>query len=517
MRSSSGATRCLAGLWLALGAFGCGSSEGDDAGAAPPPFDAGAGPWQLGEELPASEQEPGDAKAGKDALLNGSFMSCGIPLRLWDNSLFGSTIQGLLPTNGGETGVKGRTGRNAELPHTLTAFTTSDGAEVVNGNCLTCHSAKFDGELVMGLGNAAADFTSGIAGGFQVNSIPDAALTVLGLNAAERTSLRRMMRTATVFGNWTAMRTIGQNPAEMFTGLLMAHHDLDTLEWSDEQLRPLVIRDEEGKEIAAPLVSSDPPAWWRVKKKNALFYNGMARGDHRGTMALATSVCVDNVTEAKRVDAILRDIQAYVRTIVAPRYPRKIDRDLADDGRQVFMETCAGCHGTYADDPQDDASDTYPNLLIPLDEIGTDPVVANLGVIHAPEFAQWYNQSFYGKITPAAPGEPFAGYMPPPLDGIWATAPFLHNGAVPSIAVLLDSKKRPAVWRRTDLQSTSFDEGALGWMWEEVPYSQEDAPEDERKMIYDTSHWSQSNVGHTYGDDLSEAQRRAVIEYLKTL
>jgi hypothetical protein len=140
-----------------------------------------------------------------------------------------------------------------------------------------------------------------------------------------------------------------------------------------------------------------------------------------------------------------------------------------------------------------------------------------MGVVHAPEFVAWYNDSFYGRITRIVPSDPFPGYMPPPLDGIWATGPFLHNGSVPTIELVLNSKARPAVWKRVDLDDTHFDEEALGWPWVEVPYPQASAPDDEKKFIYDTSYWSQSNAGHTFGDRLSPEERRAVIEYLKTL
>ena len=140
-----------------------------------------------------------------------------------------------------------------------------------------------------------------------------------------------------------------------------------------------------------------------------------------------------------------------------------------------------------------------------------------MGVVHSPEFVDWYNGSFYGQITPAVPDDPFPGYMPPPLDGIWATAPYLHNGSVPTIELVLNSTARPAVWKRVDLDDTHYDEDALGWPWEAPPYSQADAPVEEQKFIYDTSYWSQTNTGHTFGDALTDSERRAVIEYLKTL
>jgi hypothetical protein len=104
-----------------------------------------------------------------------------------------------------------------------------------------------------------------------------------------------------------------------------------------------------------------------------------------------------------------------------------------------------------------------------------------------------------------------------PLDGIWATAPYLHNGSVPTVALLLNSKARPAVWRRIDLDSRNFDQEALGWPHEALDYRQLDAAPEEQKYIYDTGYWSQTNTGHTFGDHLIDAERHAVIEYLKTL
>jgi mono/diheme cytochrome c family protein len=500
--------RCSCAAVLAVWSLACSGS--DDA-----PAPGSGAPWASGVKLPAEPQDSGDPVRGKQILLNGSYMSCGIPLKLIDSALGPGLVTSL--GAGGEIGVVGREGRNATLPHTLNVFTTSDGAEVVNQNCLGCHSGKFDAELVIGMGNATADFTAGLSRGMPTTGLPDELLDQMGLDAVEKASLDKLLRSARTFGPETVTRTIGQNPAEAFTGVLLAHHDPKTLAWSDEPLKPIEIRDEHGNVMSDARLTSDPPPWWRAKKKNALFYNGMARGDHRGTMALATSVCVDNVPEAERVDGLFRDMQAFVATVTAPVYRRSIDTERANQGEKVFLRACAGCHGTHADDPTDDARDTYPNLLIPLAVIGTDPAVANMGVVHAPQFVDWYNGSFYGKITRTVPDDPFPGYMPPPLDGIWATAPYLHNGSVPTIELVLNSKARPAVWKRLDLDDTHYDEDALGWPWEAVPYAQADAPPEEQKFIYDTSYWSQTNTGHTFGDALSDAERRSVIEYLKTL
>ena len=375
----------------------------------------------------------------------------------------------------------------------------------------------FNGELVIGLPNASVDFTGDGDETTASAVISDALLEGFGLGPSGIEEFRKLSHRFGIIGPDVRMRTIGHNPAEVLAVKLMLHHDRDTLAWSDEPLADFAVYDVDGGVITDALMTSDPPPWWRAHKKHALFYNGMARGDHRGSMMLATSICVDTVAEAERVDVFFKDIHAYIRTLRAPAYPFPIEADLAAAGETVFLEKCAGCHGTYG---EEDADETYPNLLIPLDVIGTDPVVANAGIIHAPELVEWYNASYYGTITRFEPRDAesgVVGYVAPPLDGIWATAPFLHNGSVPTLAQVLDSSARPDVWRRTDFDTRNFDETQLGWPHDGLDYRQEDAPESEQKYIYDTGYWSQSNAGHTYGDSLSSEERVALLEYLKTL
>ncbi len=472
-----------------------------------------------GYPLPAEPQESGDPVRGRELLLNGSYMTCGIPSKIWEDPRLGNLARiGISAGFGGSAAaprIPDRTGKNADMPYFLNVFTADNGAEVINGNCLMCHGGVFDGELVVGLGNASGDFTRG-AGGDAVGlfTCDGPLIDEFGLDAAEKEQMCRIAARGAALQPFTMMRTVGHNPAEVFAVVLMVHHDRETLAWSDEEVVPYIVRDHDGVPIENPLLTSDPPPWWRAHKKHALFYNGMARGDHRGTMALATSVCVDNVERARQVDAWFKDIQAYVSSVRPPVYRRAVDADLAARGHELFSSNCAWCHGTYAAQDEDD---TYPNLLIPLGLIGTDPVVAEAGVVHSPELVDWYNGSFYGQVTRMEPNDPFPGYMPPPLDGIWATAPFLHNGSVPTVELVLNSQARPACWKRVDFDTTHFDEEALGWPYVEVGCPQEAAPEAERRFIYDTAKWSQSNAGHTFGDHLAPEERRAVIEYLKTL
>jgi len=474
-----------------------------------------SGPWNAGVYLEPEPYIEGDAQKGWYSLLHDSYMSCGIPYKLWENEWVNPVIRDGLGEAANTDVIAERSGKNAAMPYAMNAFTTAGGVEVVNFNCLQCHGGYFNGEFILGLGTTDSDFTG--ARGEGTGTMSAEVLETMGLNEAERDEFYKFAQRGSAIGSETVMRTVGNNPAEALAISLMLHHDRDTLEWSDEPLMDLVVRDADGSVIENPVMTSDPPPWWRAYKKNALFYNGMARGDHRGTMMLATSLCVDNLEEARRVDPFFVDIQEYIRSLREPRYPFTIDDELAYAGEEVFVQHCAGCHGTY---DEDESKETYPNLLIPLDIIGTDPVVAQGGTIHSPELVEWYNDSFYGSITRMEPRDSksgVVGYVAPPLDGIWATGPFLHNGSVPTLAQLLESSDRPSVWRRTSFDTRDFDEDRLGWPHETLDFSQEDAPSTIRKFVYDTVYWSQSNAGHTYGDVLTRAQREALLEYLKTI
>jgi mono/diheme cytochrome c family protein len=245
-----------------------------------------------------------------------------------------------------------------------------------------------------------------------------------------------------------------------------------------------------------------------MSKKNAMFYNASGRGDHARIMMAASLLCTETMEEAAVIDEAFTDVRAWIETSKSPVWPYAIDMNLASQGEGIFVEHCSECHGTYGKDG------VYPQQLVPIDVVGTDRVLVEGETEFAGRYVEWFAQSFWGQTSRM---EPSAGYVAPPLDGIWATAPFLHNGSVPTLEAMLDSSKRPTYWTRT-FNSSDYDEAAGGWKYTVVDHGQAAETSATAKVrIYDTTLVGYGNGGHTFGDELSPDDRHALIEYLKTL
>jgi mono/diheme cytochrome c family protein len=100
-----------------------------------------------------------------------------------------------------------------------------------------------------------------------------------------------------------------------------------------------------------------------------------------------------------------------------------------------------------------------------------------------------------------------AAYESRVLNGIWATAPYLHNGSVPNLWELL----KPAKERRTTFMvgSRVFDPRNVGYDADQSPFKN-------GRFVAEPANGN-GNGGHEYGTKLTEDERWAIIEYLKTL
>jgi hypothetical protein len=228
-------------------------------------------------------------------------------------------------------------------------------------------------------------------------------------------------------------------------------------------------------------------------------------------------------------------MEGTLRGLKAPMWPENvlgpIDRAKAGEGRALFAENCAGCHGikTLPDGRWDVA-------VVPLDHVGTDPAAAtnfagytyDLSKIGLSDKTPSYqgleaavsairNQLYVDNDIPEAEREPAValqapcGYKARPLIGVWATPPFLHNGAVRTVYDLL-SDTRPSSFR---YGTREYDPVKLGYT--------EDVSEND--AVLDTAIPGNRNTGHWWTNDmnrpgrigraLSDDEKYALIEYLK--
>lgn len=277
---------------------------------------------------------------------------------------------------------------------------------------------------------------------------------------------------------------------------------------------------------------------------------------------------------AKRFDSAMRVQTLYeleqqiagpqpFKGLRAPRWPTevlgRIDPDKAARGRTLYLELCQGCHLPPVDSPAffDDRHWSAPNAanerylrlaMIDIDYVGTDPgqarimvertvdtgplglgkigFAAALGKVVELTVDHWYDTQ--SPSTPPADRDRMNGnrpnalrtemnYKARPLDGVWATAPYLHNGSVPNLYLLLSPvSERPADFY---LGSRAFDPECVGFEYGELAGA----------FHLRTAEPGNSNAGHEFrgpeggakghgvvGRGLASSERFALIEFLKT-
>lgn len=454
---------------------GDGTTDGADESSDDSPVPDGA------MEIPEEPWRIGDPDAGYDVLIYGDNTGAGIATELF-LQLPGPPAENLL----------GREGLSAEVPWFFNAYDVEGGVNVAAPNCLSCHASRLgplDDALVIGLGN--------VFEGGQLLAQSELGIVRLQIENTYGEDSPELAAFEPFFDGFTALighaeaPNRGTNTAFFVEEAGIAHRDPDTFEWLETPRF----------DKATTVLASDVPPWWHLSKKHALYYNGMGRGDAARLLMQSSVVATYGLSHLQGVDEGMPDLLAYLMSLEAPSFPGEIDATLAQAGAEIFAGTCAPCHGTYGDD------ETYPNLLVPLEDVGTDPAYAEY-FVQSGRLADAYNEGWYATGDPPSRLQPELGYVAPPLDGIWATAPYFHNGSVPTLDAVLDSSARPPVWLRS-FETRGYEIEVPGLDFEAVEPGTPDA--------YDTSITGCGNGGHVFGDALSADQRAAVVEYLKTL
>jgi hypothetical protein len=204
------------------------------------------------------------------------------------------------------------------------------------------------------------------------------------------------------------------------------------------------------------------------------------------------------------------ELESLIRKITPPLSPlASAGSTLVSAGEATYKQQCARCH-----EPKSDGS--MPDLL-PGDHVQTDDrrlknfersfegqpllelLAGQLAEVERSAKADSQEKKVAWRLT--------GKYGARTLRGVWATAPYLHNGSVPTLRDLLTApEQRP---KKFVLDHSRYDAERVGFAL--LPQATDVSPE------FDTSKSGNGNGGHPYGTDLEEGKKQALLVYLKQL
>jgi hypothetical protein len=160
--------------------------------------------------IPPSPQRAGNAEAGYKYIIEGDYVNSGLPIGMYRLGM-GRDKDNFLK----------REGQAAELRFDFNLVNAPNGEAVVVPNCLQCHGQVFEDSLIVGLGNANADFTVGrnfdskLAGGMVEG--------LLKTNKKRWEAGREFMQAGKAIGDKIYTEVLGANPADRLTAVLVTH------------------------------------------------------------------------------------------------------------------------------------------------------------------------------------------------------------------------------------------------------------------------------------------------------
>lgn len=462
------------------------------------------------------------AQAGLEEIFAGHLFHMGAPvsaarMMLAGQSGFAKAIG--LPPNSPEAMFYG-SGRFASPPDRSTGADAAfglgasvfdrDGTPMVNINCFMCHAGVVRGQVVAGLGN----------------------------NHINQSDPKRLRTRGDNFGPYEVWR-LGSRLAD-------PEHQGMVLTAKKTELQELI------ESLDLPPV--DPNPWWSMKYKRLNYWYADGGSDNAANFSINfTTPHPDiNAKRAEHVQTVAKAL-AFARETTSPVFPQSLDGELVRKGADLFhgrtrpAETsgfvaCKTCHGTYTKKPgHDDLSQPGSwtvdyNFSDVLRNVKTDvaynETLRKLKPIadHINKLAVYFTEQGTPELVPHASVPDKDGYVAPPLVGVWASAPYFHNGSVPAIEYVLNSKLRPEIWARDNRDPHAYDLTKVGMAHRSLTRADYEASAAaaagkptmspagiDHGAIYDTTQYGHGNTGHTFGDKLSDAERAAVIEFLKSL
>jgi len=247
----------------------------------------------------------------------------------------------------------------------------------------------------------------------------------------------------------------------------------------------------------------------RVEHKMAYHWDGL---NTDLTEVVRSSALGDGATRQDLPLEPLGRLQNWLMSLQPPKFRElfTVDAALASRGEPVFKQHCADCHAM-------DGRRT--GQLLPLtDQAWSEGVAADAP---RPRYVDTHRAKMWTPVAAKAYNAYTANYpwafkhfrstdqtVNVPLDGVWVRAPYLHNGSVPYLDELLEEPEK-----RTKLFYRGYDE----YDPERVGFVSQGEEAKRLGTVYDTAQPGNSNQGHLFGTRLEPADKRALLEYMKTL
>ena len=275
-----------------------------------------------------------------------------------------------------------------------------------------------------------------------------------------------------------------------------------------------------GERILKNLSAWAPPVPAPIDIKSVTWARGRAHANWDGNQGASSRTLASGASatgDPRMVNVRIHEpLNPFINNLPPPPYPFAVDLKRAAEGKAIFKSECASCHKPRnpriysAKDLGVDANRSLVNTSV--SRYGLSALVMEACVIYGANNAgkpgadwcvpqgDWQaRQDEYFRDTPKRVADGTNGYKADWLDGIWAQAPYLHNGSVPTLGQVICPAIRPSKFMRGNV---NYDQALVGFEWVVKPAARYSPSDSLLVKEYDTSVPGKSNQGHTFGADL---------------
>jgi hypothetical protein len=253
----------------------------------------------------------------------------------------------------------------------------------------------------------------------------------------------------------------------------------------------------------------DFPSIWEQARRDGLWLHWDGNNNSVRERNFSAAIGAGTTPPDMDVESLFR-LEDWLDELPPPAYPFAIDEQAARRGEPIYRQYCFGCH---------DLKGERVGTVVPLQQIGTDRHRMDSYTGFLLQAQKDYTRGYFWQFGHFRVTD---GYANHPLDGLWARAPYLHNGSVPTLWDLFTPEDRPEIFT---IGNDVYDPKNMGFVHQVLEGSREEGyvypdgqPYEGTAFVLDTTLPGNGNEGHAgpvYGTALSDREKRDLIEYLK--